>query len=79
MDKLLADWFTKYLLPPIAWDVAMGGVVTEEQAIGRDQYLDFVYSQLGMLYDLIPQDPLPSIDSTRRPTETPVDRIVGSI
>ena len=28
-DQLLADWFTKSLLPPISWDVAMGGVVTE--------------------------------------------------
>ena len=34
-DQLLADWFTKYLLPPIARDVAMGGAVTEEQAISR--------------------------------------------
>ena len=34
-DQLLADWFTKYLLPPIARDVSMGGSVTEEQAISR--------------------------------------------
>ena len=32
-DQLLADWFTKSLLPPITRDVRMGGVVTEEQAI----------------------------------------------
>jgi hypothetical protein len=30
---LLVEWFTKYLLPLIAHDVAMGGVVTEEEAI----------------------------------------------
>ena len=30
LDQLLAGLFTKSLLPPIAWDVAMGGVVTEE-------------------------------------------------
>ena len=29
-DQLLADWFTKSLLPPIIWDVAMGGTITEE-------------------------------------------------
>ena len=34
-DQLLADWFTNYLLPPIARDVAMGGVVTKEQDISR--------------------------------------------
>ena len=30
LDQLLADWFTKSLLPPIARDVAMGVTVTEE-------------------------------------------------
>ena len=32
-DQLLVDWFTKYLFPPIIQDVAMGGTVTEDQAI----------------------------------------------
>ena len=27
LDQLLTYWFTKYLFPPIAWDVAMGGAV----------------------------------------------------
>ena len=76
---MLADWFTKSLLPPIAQDVAMGGAVTEEQAIGRAQYLDLVYSQSGTLYDLIPQAPRPSTDPTKPPAEVPVDAIVGSI
>jgi hypothetical protein len=53
-DQLLAEWFTKSLLPPISRDVAMGGVVTEEEAISRAQYLDLVYSQSGTLYELIP-------------------------
>ena len=34
-DQLLADWFTKYLFPPISRDVAMGSAVTKEQAISR--------------------------------------------
>ena len=45
---------TKYLLPPITRDVAMRSAITEEQSISRAQYLDLVYSQFGMLYDLIP-------------------------
>jgi hypothetical protein len=53
-DQLLAEWFTKSLLPPIARDVTMGGVVIEEEAISRAQYLDLVYSQSGTLYELIP-------------------------
>ena len=43
-NQLLADWFTKSLLPMITRDVSMGGDVTEEQAISRAQYLDLVYS-----------------------------------
>ena len=43
-DQLLADLFTKYLLPPIARDVIVGVHVTEEQAISHAQYLDLVYS-----------------------------------
>ena len=78
-DQLLADWFTKSLLPPIAGDVAMGGVVTVEKAISRAQYLDLVYSQSETLYDLIPQAPLPSIDPSKPPAETLVDGIVRSI
>ena len=76
---MLADWFTKSLLPPIAQDVAMGDVITEEQAISRSQYLDLVYSQSKTLYDLIAQAPLPSTDPTNPSVETLVDEIVGSI
>ena len=78
-DQLLADWFTKSLLPPITRDVAMGGAVTEYQAISRAQYLDLVYSQFGTLYDLIPQAPRLSTDPTKPLAETPVYGIVGSI
>jgi hypothetical protein len=53
-DILLVEWFTKSLLPPITRDVAMGGAVTEEQAISQAQYLDLVYSQSGTLYDFLP-------------------------
>ena len=78
-DQLLAEWFTKSLLPPIAQYVAMGSSVTEEQAISRAQYLDLVYSQSGTLYDLIPQAPCPSTDPAKPPAEVPVHGIVGSI
>jgi hypothetical protein len=44
-DQLLAEWFTKSFVNKIGKDIAMGGVVTEEQAISRAQYLDLVYSQ----------------------------------
>lgn len=38
-------------------DVAKGGVVIEEQVISRAQYLDFIYTQSGTLYDKIPNAP----------------------
>ena len=63
-DQILVDWFMKSLLPPIAWDVAMGNVVTEEQSISHSQYLDLVYSQSKTLYDIIPQGPCLSTDPT---------------
>ena len=57
----------------------MGGAITEDQAISQDQYLDFVYSQSGTLYDPIAQAPHPSTDPAKLPIEVPIDGIVGSI
>ena len=57
----------------------MGGVVTEEQAISRAQYLDLVYSQSCTLYDLIPHASRPSTNPSRPATEPPADGILGSI
>ena len=36
----------------------------EEQAISHAQYLDLVYSQMGTLYDLLPDLPRPSTSTT---------------
>jgi len=57
LDKLLAEWFIKSLLPSITEDVAKGGVVTEEQVIARAQYLDLIYTQYCTLYDKIHDAP----------------------
>jgi hypothetical protein len=45
----------------------MGGVVTEEKMISRSYYLDLVYSQMGTLYDLIPDAPHPSTNTIPTP------------
>lgn len=42
----------------------MGGYLNEEQAIAHAQYLDFVYSQFGTLYDILSDAPQPSTDPT---------------
>jgi hypothetical protein len=64
LDQLLEEWFTKSFVNDITHDISMGGVVTEEQAISRAQYLDLVYSQTGTLYDLLPDAPHPSTSTT---------------
>jgi hypothetical protein len=48
----------------IGKDIAMGGVVTEEQDIRRAQYLDLVYSQKGTFYNFLPELPHPGTSST---------------
>jgi len=81
-DQLLADWFTKSLLPQIARDIAMGGVVTEEQAIARAQYMDLVYSQSGTLYNIIPHASRTSNDPTSITSsakDSSVDGVIGAI
>jgi hypothetical protein len=64
----------------IARDIAMGGVVTEEQAISRSQYLDLVYSQMGTLYDLLPEAPRPytSANSTTLASSHVADDVIGT-
>jgi hypothetical protein len=48
----------------IGRDIDMGGVVTEEKTISPAQYFDLVYSQIGTLYDLLPDLPRPSTSNT---------------
>jgi hypothetical protein len=48
--------------------------------ISRAQYLDLVYSQMGTLYDLIPDAPRPSTNPTPKPPTTShaVDGVIGT-
>ena len=78
-DILLAEWFTKSLLPSITHDVAMAGAVTEEQAIAQAQYLDLVYSQSSTLYELIPNDPHTSTNPSKPSSTTHSNGIIGSV
>jgi hypothetical protein len=78
-DMLLAEGFTKSLLPPIARDVSMDGMVTEEQAIARAQYLDLVYSQSSTLYDLFPNAAQANIDPSKPSSSSHADGVIGSV
>jgi hypothetical protein len=77
--KILTEWFTKSLLPPISRDVAMAMVATEGKAIFHSQHLDFIYSQSVNLYDIIPISPPRSIDPRQPLSRILSDGVVGSI
>jgi hypothetical protein len=79
-DLLLEEWFKKSFVNDIYKDISIGGVVTKEQAIIRAQYLDLVYSQMGTLYDILPDAPRPSTMTT---SMTPaashaIDGVIGT-
>jgi hypothetical protein len=57
----------------------MGGVVTEEEDIARDQYLDLVYSQFGTLYKLIPNATPSTTDPSKPSSTSHVDGFIGSV
>jgi hypothetical protein len=80
LDQLLAEWFTKSLIGPIARDVSMGGVIIKDHVISHAQYLDLVYSQTSTLYDLIPDAPRPSTNPTPTPPVAShvVDGMIGT-
>ena len=78
-NALLADWFTKSLLPKISCDVAMSRAVTEEDVIRRAQHLDLIYSQSSTLYDIIPNAPQPSNDQPRTSPRPHADCVIGFV
>jgi hypothetical protein len=67
------------LLPQIAHDVSMGGVVTEEEAITRAQYLDLVYLQSRTLYELIPNATHATNDPSKPSSSSHVDGVISSV
>jgi hypothetical protein len=58
----------------------MGFFVTEEKVISHAQYLDLVYSQTSMLYDLICDSPRPSTNPNPMPPidSHDVDGVIGT-
>jgi hypothetical protein len=78
-DILLAERFSKSLLPMIACDVTMGGAVTKEQAITWAQYLDLVYSQSGTSYDFLLNVARANTDPSKPPSSSHADGVIGSV
>lgn len=55
----------------------MGAYVTKEQAIARAQYLDFVYSQSGTLYDYLSD--APRLGTSKALQKPFFDGVIGSV
>ena len=51
--NFLLEWFLKSLLTYISKDIATSGVFSEEKVIFHVQQLELIYSQLGMLCDIM--------------------------
>ena len=76
-DQLLTHWFTTSFVNQIAKDIAMGACINEEQSIARAQYLDLVYSQSSILYDILTDAPRPRASTA--PATPSVNNIIGSM
>jgi hypothetical protein len=61
----LLEWFLKSLVPQLSKDVATSGVLSEEDAIMRDQRFEIIYSQSGLLYHILSDAPRSILDKTR--------------
>jgi hypothetical protein len=59
-------------------DIATLGVFFEEDAIMRAQQIELIYSQSGLLYEILLDAPCSMLDNTRYRARPHVDGIVGS-
>ena len=77
--EFLLEWFLKSLLPYISKNVSTSGVTNEEEAILRAQQLNLIYSQSGILYEIIPEAPRPTHD-VKKPKPGPhADGVIGFV
>jgi hypothetical protein len=66
------------LVPQLSKDVATYGVFSEEDAIMRAQQFELIYSQSGLLYNILSDAPRSILDKTRQRVGPHADGIVGS-
>jgi len=75
--EFLLEWFFKSLQPYISKDVSTSEVIFEKEVIFKDQQLDLIYDQSGMLYKIISDTPRSRYDPRKNPGPH-ADGIVGS-
>jgi hypothetical protein len=59
-------------------DIATSKVFSEEEAILRAQQLELIYSQFGMLYEILHDAPWSTLDKAKQKYGPHTDGIVGS-
>jgi hypothetical protein len=62
----LLEWFLKSLVPHFSKDIVMLGVFSEEYTIMRVQQLQLIYSQFGLLYEILPDSPRSILENRQR-------------
>jgi hypothetical protein len=72
------EWFLNSLVPCVSKDVVTSNFFSEEEAIMRAQHLELIYSQSGLLYEILPDAPRLTFDKTKQNYGPHVDGIVGS-
>jgi hypothetical protein len=77
--ELLLKWFLKSLLPYISKDVSTSRVTIEEEVIFKDQKLDMIYSQSGIMSEIISDVLQSNIDPTKPSLGLHADDIEGSV
>ena len=75
----LLEWFLKSLLPYISKDISTSRVMNEKEAIRRAQQLDLIYSQSGILYEIIPEALRPAHDAEKPKPRPHADGVIGSV
>jgi hypothetical protein len=66
------------LVPNLSKDITTSGVFSEEDATMRGQQLEIIYSQSGLLYEILLDVPRSILDKTRQRVGPHADGIVGS-
>jgi hypothetical protein len=61
----LLEWFLKYLVPQLSKDITTFIFFYEEDDIMRAQLFELIYSQFGLLYNILLDAPCSILDKTR--------------
>jgi hypothetical protein len=75
--EFLLECFLKYLLPYILKNISTSGVTSEEEYIFKSQQLDLIYTQYGMLCEIILDASRSNYDPRQNPRNY-VDSIIDS-